>query len=82
MDFDQPVRVISMFFGDGLAIDRRSRELFTAAHSQGAAELRSPHRAAGASPSTSSAMINRGLPILAVCSSKGSRSFIELIFFS
>jgi len=27
-------------------------------------------------------MIKRGLPILAVCSSSGSRSFIELIFFS
>ena len=33
------------------------------------------------SPSVSSAMIKRGLPILAVCSSNGSRSFIELIFF-
>ena len=37
---------------------------------------------ARASPSTSSAMINRGFPALAVCSSSGSRSFIELIFFS
>ena len=39
-------------------------------------------RVARASPSTSSAMISRGLPSFAICSSKGSRSFIELIFFS
>ena len=39
-------------------------------------------RVARASPSTSSAMINSGLPILAICSRRGSRSFIELIFFS
>src|ERR1035438_3570673 len=37
---------------------------------------------ASASPSTSSAMMSSGLPLLAICSSSGSRSFIELIFFS
>ena len=37
---------------------------------------------ASASPSMSSAMISSGLPILATCSRSGSRSFIELIFFS
>src|SRR5229473_3515226 len=39
-------------------------------------------RVASASPSTSSAISSIGLPSLATCSSKGSRSFIELIFFS
>src|SRR5438094_4678590 len=37
---------------------------------------------ASASPSTSSAMIKRGLPARATCSSSGSMSFITLIFFS
>ena len=37
---------------------------------------------ARASPSTSSAMISRGLPARATCSSSGSRSFIDEIFFS
>ena len=37
---------------------------------------------ASASPSTSSAMISSGLPLLAICSSTGSRSFIAEIFFS
>src|SRR5437588_718614 len=39
-------------------------------------------RVASASPSTSSAIIRRGLPAFAMPSSKGSKSFIELIFFS
>jgi hypothetical protein len=37
---------------------------------------------ASASPSTSSAMIRKGFPVRAIDSSTGSRSFIELIFFS
>src|SRR5881409_2128847 len=37
---------------------------------------------ASASPSTSSAMMSRGLPARATCSSSGSMSFITLIFFS
>ena len=37
---------------------------------------------ARASPSMSSAMISSGLPMRATCSSTGSRSFMELIFFS
>ena len=37
---------------------------------------------ASASPSMSSATISSGLPWRATCSSSGSRSFIELIFFS
>jgi len=39
-------------------------------------------RVAKASPSTSSATTKKGLPVLATCSSKGSISFMELIFFS
>ena len=39
-------------------------------------------RVARASPSTSSAMTSRGLPARATCSSRGSMSFITLIFFS
>ena len=37
---------------------------------------------ASASPSTSSATISSGLPWRATCSSTGSRSFIDEIFFS
>ena len=37
---------------------------------------------ASASPSTSSAMISRGLPVCATFSRMGSRSFIEEIFLS
>ncbi len=37
---------------------------------------------ASASPSTSSAMISSGLPVRAICSSSGSRSFMFEIFFS
>ena len=37
---------------------------------------------ARASPSTSSAIITRGLPIFAICSNMGSISFMLLIFFS
>ena len=39
-------------------------------------------RVAKASPSTSSAMITSGLPILATCSRIGSKSFMLLTFFS
>ena len=39
-------------------------------------------RVARASPSTSSAMISNGLPLLAMFSSTGSRSFMLEIFFS
>jgi hypothetical protein len=39
-------------------------------------------RVASASPSTSSATMISGLPLLAVCSSTGSRSFMFEIFFS
>ncbi len=39
-------------------------------------------RVASASPSTSSAMMSSGRPSRATCSRTGSRSFIELIFFS
>ena len=39
-------------------------------------------RVASASPSTSSAMMSSGRPMRATCSRTGSRSFIELIFFS
>ena len=39
-------------------------------------------RVANASPSMSSATISRGRLNPATCSSSGSRSFIELIFFS
>ena len=39
-------------------------------------------RVASASPSTSSATISSGLPLRAICSSSGSRSFMLEIFFS
>jgi len=37
---------------------------------------------ASASPSTSSAIMSSGLPLLVICSSSGSKSFLELIVFS
>ena len=39
-------------------------------------------KVASASPSTSSATMSSGRPMRATCSRTGSRSFIELIFFS
>ncbi len=52
-----------------------------------AAHLRVPRillttSVASASPSTSSAITNKGFPDLATCSRTGSRSFMALIFFS
>jgi glycerol-3-phosphate acyltransferase PlsX len=55
--------------------------LLTAAHLKVPLNLLTTN-VAKASPSTSSAMINNGLPVLAIFSSKGIISFMEESFFS
>src|SRR5882757_278280 len=74
-----PVR---MAMSSSMALRRSPKPgAFTAAHCSVPRSLLTTS-VAKASPSTSSAIISNGLLSFAVCSSKGSRSFIELIFFS
>ena len=74
-----PVR---MAMSSSMAVRRSPKPGALTAQMFSVPRMRFTTRVARASPSTSSAMISIGLPVLATFSSSGTMSFRLLIFFS